>query len=401
MIELPKGERVGPFEIVRRLPRGEGGMAVLYEARLRDKYRTPGAPTRVALKIARADHVDFLKDEANLLRRFDHPGVVRVYPLPGREKEVYVARQTFTTGPSYYIAMEYIGGGSLADYLQRKRHERLSVRQAVQIALQVASALEHIHARGVINLDVKPTNILLRHSWSRRLLGLTPQAVLCDFGIARDMQYPTYGGQAATPAYMSPEQLWGTGRNPVLLDHRSDIYSLGVVLYEMLTGDTPLSATGLIVDDEQAQPPSTRNPRVSTELDTVVMCALAKNREARFQTAREMITALQAIPLPVDWSSLLKRAVAVVALVIGITALTLGLGRAKIHSVIGSTPTITVVPTPTIARTWTPSPTATCIPCTPTSTPLRATSTPVPTYTSTPTRTPTPAYTPTYTPTPQ
>jgi len=399
MIELAKGERVGPFEIVRKLPRGEGGMAVLYEARLRDKYRTPGAPTRVALKIARADRFDFLKDEANLLRRFDHPGVVRVYPLPGREKEVYVARQTFTTGPSYYLAMEYIGGGSLADYLQHKRHERLSVRQAVQIALQVASALEHIHARGVINLDVKPSNILFRRSWSRRLLGLTPQAVLCDFGIARDMQYPTYGAQAATAAYMSPEQLWSTGSNPLLLDHRSDIYSLGVVLYEMLTGETPLSSTGLVVDDEQAQPPSTRNPRVSTELDAVVMCALAKDREARFQTAREMITALQSVPLPVDWSSLLKRAVAVVALVIGITALTLGPGRARINSVINSTSTST--PTPTIARTWTPSPTAIYTPCTPTSTPLRATSTPVPTYTSTPTRMPTPTYTPTYTPTPQ
>ncbi|MBC7250830.1 MAG: serine/threonine protein kinase [Anaerolineae bacterium] len=399
MIELPKGERVGPFEIVRKLPGGEGGMAVVYEARLRNRYRTPGAPKRVALKIARADRFDFLKDEANFLRRFNHPGVVRVYPLPGREKEVYVARQTFTTGPSYYIAMEYIGGGSLADYLRHKRHGRLSVRRAVQIALQVASALEHIHARGVINLDVKPTNILFRHSWSRRLLGLTPQAVLCDFGIARDMQYPTYGAQAATAAYMSPEQLWSTGHNSsLLLDHRSDIYSLGVVLYEMLTGETPFSDTGLVVDDEQPQPPSTRNSRVSTELDAVVMRALAKDREARFQTAREMITALQAIPLPVDWSSLLKRAGVVVALVIGITALTL-LGRARINSAINSTST--PITTPTIVCTWTPSPTAIRTPRTPTSTPVPATSTPVPTYTSTPTKMPTPTCTPTYTPVPQ
>jgi len=210
---------VGPYRIVRGF-KGRGGMARIFEAEVREKYRQPNLPRRLALKIAKEDHQAALVAEAGFISRFNHTNVVRIFPLPlgDDRRPVYAARERFPFGWGWYYAMELLSESSLERLLTRPtttgllssppgEGRQLSLLKSLGIARQMAAALEHIHEHFVINLDIKPGNVLFRRQQFRYLRGSVPQAVLCDFGISRDLRYPRAGILGvATPEYISPEQ---------------------------------------------------------------------------------------------------------------------------------------------------------------------------------------------------
>ena len=403
---IQPGDRAGPYRILRRFE-GRGGMAAVFEVEVREKYRTPATPRRLALKVAMPEYEAEVKVEANFLRRFDHPNVVRIFPLPGYHRPIYAAREQFRFGWGWYYAMELLGGESLERHLTRSttvtdllrspaEEERpLSLLETLGIARQLAAALEHIHERYVINLDVKPGNILFRRRRFRFLRGSVPQAVLCDFGISRDLRYPRTGLLGvATPAYVSPEQTSEIGQYHRPVDARSDIFSMGIVLYEMLTGALPFENIALAADPNYV-PPSPRQLRssISPQLEVIVMRAMAKDPTHRFQTAAEVQLALEQIPTPPDWGTAARRTFAVVTLAACIAA-----GGWGVKSYVETREATPVpIPPPTVEpATFTPTATpATPTPTVSPTTEQQDTSTPAPTLT--PTNTPRPV---TLTPTP-
>jgi len=412
--QIQPGDVVGPYRIVRGF-RGRGGMARVFEVEVREKYRRPDLPRRLALKVAKPEHQAALTAEADFLRRFDHPSVVRVFPLAGYHRPVYAARERFPFGWGWYYAMELLSRQSLERRLTRPTTasplrppsdggRRLSLLGALGIGRQLAAALEHIHEQYVINLDVKPANVLFRQRRLKLLRGSVPQAVLCDFGISRDLRYPRAGLLGvATPEYVSPEQASELGRHHQPVDIRSDIFSLGILLYEILTGALPFDNIALVADATYAPtPPRQLRPAIPSLLEEIVMRALAKDPAYRFQAASEMRAALERVPTPPDWGAAARRACVGITL----TACLAAGGWGVRNWMVASTPTPTpTVPPVTETVTWTPttaptSPTPTASPTLEaTASTARPTSTPRPTLTPTntprpPTRTPTPAPTP-------
>jgi serine/threonine-protein kinase len=218
--------------------------------------------------------------------------------------------------------------------------------------------------------------------------------VLCDFGIARDLRYPRSGMLGvATPEYVSPEQLQELGRSGQTLDVRADIFSLGIVLYEMLTGRLPFETVAQIADPSFAPPPIHEfRPAIPRQLEAIVLKALAKQPAQRFQSAAEMLAALEDVPMPLDWKAMCRR-----TFVFGSAATCITVGGLWVGQLTNQPP----APTPTLPAPIVISPTRT-----PTETPT-LTRSPTPTYsrtstprpTSTPTNTPRPV-TPTFTPAP-
>jgi serine/threonine-protein kinase len=209
--------------------------------------------------------------EAKAAARVNHPNIISIYDISAN------------TGRAY-IAMEYVQGVNLHQYTQEKG--RLSPREAASIAAQACSALEAIHGVGVVHRDIKPDNILLAKG------GLVK---LTDFGLAKaaDTRITGTGVIMGTPSYMSPEQ---TRHSDV--DARSDIYSLGLVLHEMLTGNTVFGGPDVIERQqrEMPEPPSTVVPGIPQMLDDIVMKCIAKEPERRFQTAAALLAALRETP---------------------------------------------------------------------------------------------------------
>src|SRR5262245_11553997 len=252
---------------------GFGGMGTVYRAgRLL-------IGDRVAVKVLHPDQmadpqaVERFRREAQTAARLKHPNVVTVYDFG-------VSRE----GLNYQV-MELAEGESLRSLVHR--HGRLAETDAAEIIRQVCAALDEAHRRGIVHRDIKPENNLVQTTPD----GL--QVKLLDFGIAalRDVKagrLTRADAVVGTPHYMSPEQCLGEE-----LDGRSDIYSLGIVLFEMLTGVVPLdspTATAIIVKPVNDPPPPPRalNPRISPDVESVVLRALEKQRDARPQTAGEM-----------------------------------------------------------------------------------------------------------------
>jgi len=311
---VPPGTVVGPYRIVRAC-RGRGGMAKVFEVEVRQKYRQPGMPRRLALKVAKPEHQAALVAEADYLRLFDHPNVVRIFPLPGFHRSVYAARAEFPFGLGWYYAMEFLDGGSLERALTRastvtnivrsaeRRGRRLNVGVALGIVRKIADALRHIHQQHIVNLDVKPANIMFRRRFGAYFRSSVPQVVLVDFGIARDLRYPRAGLLGvATPEYVSPEHASETNARVSRVDYRSDVFSLGVVFYEMLTGQMPFESVVRIVDPRFVpQSPRAARASVPRAVDEIVMCALSKDPNRRFQSMADMCAALDRVRVPFDW----------------------------------------------------------------------------------------------------
>jgi serine/threonine protein kinase len=252
---------------------GVGGMGTVYRAgRLL-------IGDRVAVKILHPDQmadpqaVERFRREAQTAARLKHPNVVTVYDFG-------VSRE----GLNYQV-MELVEGESLRSLV--KRHGRLAETAAAEIVRQVCAALDEAHRQGIVHRDIKPENILVQTIPG----GL--QVKLLDFGIAalRDVKagrLTRAGSVVGTPYYMSPEHCLGEE-----LDGRSDIYSLGVVLFEMLTGVVPFNSpttTAIVLKhvNDPPPPPRTLNPKISPAVESVVLRALEKRRNARPQTAGEM-----------------------------------------------------------------------------------------------------------------
>jgi serine/threonine-protein kinase len=264
--------RIGRYEVLAEL--GRGAMGVVYQA------RDPQLERIVAIKTLRADlglpperQAEFKKRfyrEAVAAGRLNHPGIVAIHDVVEIDE-------------TPYIVMEYVEGRTLAQVLVAEG--LLPPQRAVDIVIQVCRALEYAHARGIVHRDIKPGNILVAGS---------REVKVSDFGIARiaDSKMTQTGMTLGSPSYMSPEQVQG-----VEVDGRSDLFALGVVLYEILTGVDPFSAESpstVLYKIVHVHPPALqeRNRAVSPALDAVVRRALAKDPGHRFQTARAFADAL-------------------------------------------------------------------------------------------------------------
>lgn len=404
------GESIGPYRVLKGF-RGRGGMARVYEVEVREKYRQPGMPRRLALKVADEAHQSALVTEADYLSRFDHPNVVHIFPVAGYHRPVYAAKEHFTFGWRWYYAMELLEGGSLELTLTRASkitdafrpqgmpEQPLPLAVAWGIARQLAEALVHIHTCSVLNLDIKPGNILFRRRFLGSLRSSIPWVVLSDFGIARDKRIPRFGELGvATPEYVSPEHAIEIHGGYATLDERSDIFSLGVVLYEILTGQLPFDNIGMIMaTDRVPVPPRQLRPGIPQSLEQVILRALSKDPAVRYQTALEMRAALEMAGSFVDWGVLARRVFLGVTLAAGIAGGWYGASWLRERGVGVTEPTD--VPTEVVI----PSP----IPVTPlhgvvdtpeVTVPIDSLPTSTPRPTSTPTLTPRPTRTSTGTP---
>lgn len=268
------GHRVGRFVVQRVL--GRGAMGIVYEARQENPSR------HVALKVIRGRHyiddrhVRLFEREVQALARLDHPGIASIYEAG------------CTDDGEHYFAMELIDGRSLTTYAS---DGRLSTQERIRLFLEVCDAILYAHQRGVIHRDLKPGNILV---------GAPGRPKVLDFGLARitesdiqaTMPDTELGRIQGTLAYMSPEQ---AGGDPSRIDLRSDVYSLGVILYELLTDRLPhdtesasLPEAIRLIRDEPPRRPSTICRALRGDLETIVLKALEKDPERRYATVEAL-----------------------------------------------------------------------------------------------------------------
>ena len=250
---------------------GQGGMARVYKGRQEKLDRQVAVKILPPYYAADQNFVDRFRLEAKALAKLSHPNIVVVHDA-GEESG------------HLYIIMEYVSGGTL----KQRIAPGMNVSEIQRVTREVASALTYAHEVGIIHRDVKPVNVLMDPNG---------RSVLSDFGIAKVLEgserLTGTGAGVGTPEYMSPEQCRGN----VVVDARADIYALGVMLYEMLTGRPPFLAdnyTALAHSHiyEPAPPPSRFNPRISPAVQSVVLKALEKSPADRFQKATELSVAL-------------------------------------------------------------------------------------------------------------
>jgi len=264
-------QQIGRYEIIKEL--GQGAMGIVYQA------LDPNIQRIVALKVLRPDLTsdpEFrqrFRREARSAGRLTHPGIVTIFDA---------AEQDDTS----FLVMEYLEGQMLDQLIEED--SPLPHARARDIAIQICDALDYAHNARIIHRDIKPSNIFLLPDG---------QVKLTDFGIARIIAEPrlTRTGIVGTLDYMSPEQAMGKE-----VDHRADIYALGVVLFEMLTGQPPFQADNpgailLKLVSEPMPSPCALNPSVLAEMEAIILKATAKDRSQRYQTAVEMYQALQAL----------------------------------------------------------------------------------------------------------
>jgi len=279
--ELPMPERIGRYRVVRTI--GEGTSGTVFEGEQSNPKR------RVAVKMLRTlcatpREAAAFSFEAEILGRLDHPGIAKVY-------ECGILRGATASQP--FIAMEYVQGQGLDAFL--REHRRLDERDAIGKIMKVCAAVEHAHRHGVIHRDLKPANVLITPAGHVKLV---------DFGIARLSEraeltttMPTFAGLAGTLPYMSPELV---DADETGVDARTDVYSLGVMLFELLTGRQPIELAGRSLADSlraivHESPPPLRSLRRSlgADLETIVACAMAKDPADRYRSAQDLREDLQ------------------------------------------------------------------------------------------------------------
>ena len=286
------GTQLGAYLIQSKL--GVGGMAHVYKAYHARLHR------EVAIKVILpqvADKSGFrerFEREAQLIASLEHRNIVAVYDFG-------------ETGNLTYLVMQYVGGGTLRDLLRREG--RIEPQRAIQYAVQMSRALHHAHQRGIVHRDVKPQNMLISASDPNEIL-------LSDFGIAKlfdsgssqetllasapsnvsnDLSLTSVDQMVGTAEYMAPEQI---NKQPV--DARTDVYAMGIVLFQMLTGQVPFSSTtvpGLLFQHVYTPPRPIRevNPSISPAVEQIILQALAKTPAHRYQSAETMAQALEKV----------------------------------------------------------------------------------------------------------
>ena len=283
-----RDDAFGPYQLIDRV--AVGGMAEVFKAK---RAGVEGFEKIVALKrilphlSENQEFLDMFVDEAKMVAGLSHPNIVQIFDL-GRIES------------SYYIAMEYVHGRDLRTIMKRARNKglRMPLDLSLRVVSQVCSALEYAHRKKdesgqhmeIVHRDVSPQNILLSFEGNVKL---------ADFGIAKAATTASTTDRGALRGkllYLSPEQAWGR-----TIDRRSDVFSLGIVLYEMITEQKPFMGTGSemtileMVRKCVITPPREVNPRVPEALDRVIMKALARNPDERYQDAGQMQRGIEKI----------------------------------------------------------------------------------------------------------
>ncbi len=271
MGELVPGQMLDQYELLDTL--ATSGMASIFRA------RDTGDGKIVAVKVPHLQyasdivfHQRFLREE-HIGLSLDHPGIIKVFQTKEKSR--------------LYLVMEYVEGELLSSLLQREH--RLSVPAAIDIADQLCDVLIYLHDRNIVHRDLKPDNIMILRNGRLKLM---------DFGIALDaaLRKITWTGLSqpvGTPDYMSPEQIKGSRGSA-----RTDIYSLGIILYEMLTGRVPFQGENVYAAMQSKMldnpvPPASLRPDLSPQLQEIILHALERNPNDRFKDARELKEALE------------------------------------------------------------------------------------------------------------
>jgi predicted Ser/Thr protein kinase len=271
--------KIGRYEILSEL--GRGAMGTVYRAKDPAMDRIVALKTIISVVLASEQGSEFRERfyrEARAAGALAHPGIVPVFDVGEHEGMPF-------------LVMEFVTGRTLAD--TAKQGERLSLDRVCEIGQKIAEALGYAHQHGVVHRDIKPANILLT---SRETYGIE-RPKITDFGVAKlaEGQTTLTGQMVGTPAFMPPEQFTGAP-----IDRRADIFSLGVVLYWLTTGEQPfpgesMTAVSYKVVHTDPVPPRKLNPSVSAKLDSVILKCLAKSPEERYQTGEELARELDAL----------------------------------------------------------------------------------------------------------
>ena len=265
MSSLHTGEKLDHYQIENVVARS--GMASIFRAT--DERTGQIVAIKVPHPEIEADPVfyDRFRREQEIGEKLDHPGVMKVYPNGDHSQ--------------FYMAMEWVNGRLLRQILNQQR--KMPADRAIRIALQIASALEYIHSHGVVHRDLKPENIMVDENDRIKLI---------DFGIAasagaRRLTFAKFSQTMGTPDYISPEQVKGKRG-----DARSDIYALGVMLYEMLTGKVPFTGpNAFIIMNERLLnnpvPPREIDPTITPQMQEIIYRGIEREPANRYQSARE------------------------------------------------------------------------------------------------------------------
>jgi len=278
---------IGKYKILREI--GRGGMAIVYKAVEQNSNKTFAIKMLLPNMVDRAMVTRFSR-EANALSRLKHPNILEVYEIN-------------ITGGNHYFVMEFIDGESLKTIIKQKG--QLPINQVIEIVFKVGSALQYAHNEGMIHRDIKPANIMISRNGDVKVM---------DFGlvsVAGLTKVTAAGSTVGTPEYMSPEQISGNN-----VDCRTDIYSLGTMIYEMLAGEPPFTADNyqaILMKHKYESPKPIKNIRaqISIDLENIINKAISKDVSTRYQHVDELLNDLSKIYSPhkthIDNSSHIKK----------------------------------------------------------------------------------------------